>query len=169
MFDRNTYNDEYPTCNSTYATLRIVGGDDHPNTISEALELTASSMVVKGEEGVWRDGRFTPDETGRVRRYNAWSFNTSDYSDSRDALRHIDFIAEKLLPKKEQLEHLRSQGWGMDIVVFWESLGGHGGPSLTPATMQALAELNIPIWFDIYFAEDEEEEEWDEDSAVVEV
>lgn len=39
----------------------------------------------------------------------------------------------------------------------WDSIG-HGGPTLTPVQMTQLGELGIELWFDVYFAGEEDDE-----------
>ena len=43
------------------------------------------------------------------------------------------------------------QGHRLDISCYWLSQSGHGGPTLTPDIMRRLAELVVPVWFDVYF------------------
>lgn len=48
----------------------------------------------------------------------------------------------------------------MDISCFWASAYGHGGPALSPQSMQKLAQLELEIGFDVYFwGEDQREQQ----------
>ena len=45
----------------------------------------------------------------------------------------------------------------MDICCFWLSASGHGGPTVSPKQMAKLVELNLEVWWDIYYFDDEAE------------
>ncbi len=50
----------------------------------------------------------------------------------------------------EALEHLRAEGYRMDISCCWRPSEGHGGPTLSPPIMGRLGDLGIEIRFDFY-------------------
>jgi hypothetical protein len=47
------------------------------------------------------------------------------------------------------------EGFKIDITSFWVSTSGNGGPTISPYQMRRLADLEIEIWWDIYFYDDE--------------
>lgn len=49
---------------------------------------------------------------------------------------------------------LQARGCEIDITNYWVS-GGQGGPWLMPCQMLKLGALNIDIWWDIYFSEED--------------
>jgi hypothetical protein len=40
----------------------------------------------------------------------------------------------------------------MDIMSFWLSSSGEGGPWLTPDQMLKLGGLGLDVWWDVYFS-----------------
>ncbi len=70
--------------------------------------------------------------------------------DSRDVRRHVDWILDRLAEKDEILARLQEEGNRMDIFCYVLSVTGHGGPTLSPAIMRRLGELELEIGFDIY-------------------
>lgn len=48
--------------------------------------------------------------------------------------------------------------WDSNI-LFWDSKWGHGGPTLDAGSMRRLGELEISLWFDVYFSEPNREPE----------
>jgi hypothetical protein len=43
-----------------------------------------------------------------------------------------------------------------DITCYWVSRSGQGGPWLMPDQMRQLGALNIDIWWDVYFSNEDE-------------
>lgn len=137
------YNDDYATCERTYAALRIYPGDFTPDFVTETLEVNPSRLQ-KSEEAL-------PGKT----KLNAWFLSTKGILTSRDSRRHIDWITDQLMGKEDALKSLQEKGVAMDISCFWLSTSGHGGPCLSPEQMRRLAQLNLEIWWDIYFEDTE--------------
>ena len=69
---------------------------------------------------------------------------------SKDSRRHIDYLVDNLLPIRERLKILASQGAEIDISCFWLSKSGQGEPTLSPPQLSKLGELGIELRFDIY-------------------
>ena len=82
-----------------------------------------------------------------------WFLTSEDEIDSRDVRRHIDYLLDKIEGKADSLVSIRESGGSADIMCFWVSAAGQGGPSLWPTQMAKLAELDLEIWFDIYARE----------------
>ena len=57
--------------------------------------------------------------------------------------------------KRAALDELRSLGCEIDIVNYFVS-SGQGGPELDAPTIDALSQLRLPIWWDIYFGDESE-------------
>jgi hypothetical protein len=70
--------------------------------------------------------------------------------------RHVDWILVQLEGKDDALKGLQADGHLMDVFCFWISATGQGGPTLSPAIMRRLGELEIEIGFDIYGGPDDE-------------
>ena len=138
------YDDDYPTCLETHAGMRIYHDDLDPDRITGLLGIEPSQTQVKGLVHTRANGaEFTPPIGG-------WFLSTQGVIDSRDVRRHVDWILDKLAGKDETLTRLQDEGNRMDIFCYWLSANGHGGPTLSPAIMRRLGELELEIGFDIY-------------------
>lgn len=138
----NMYNDDYDACNKTYVTLRLYSDSLSPKEITNYLEIEPSEIIEKDTE--------KDILTYKSSNYNAWFLTSENNINSKDSRRHIDYLADKLLPIKERLKILVNQGAKIDISCFWSSESGQGGPTLSPQQLSKLAELGIELWFDIY-------------------
>ena len=136
------YNDLYPTCSRTWATLCIFLPDTiSPDTLTENLGVQPSKTHVKGEV-----------YNGKVRKWpNAWFLEFTGKVESKEVRRHIDWLLEKVEHKSEILHQLQADGAEIHLSCFWGSAVGHGGPMLDPKLLKRIALLNIGITFDIYF------------------
>ena len=124
----NTYDDNYSTCTNTYATLRIYGKS---SDVAEKLNLA-------------------PTRTSKEEDLNGYFYSTKNIVESKDIRRHIDYLIEKFDAKVEILNEIQSEGSKIDIMCYWLSESGHGGPTLSPKQLTELGKLNIEIWFDVY-------------------
>jgi hypothetical protein len=147
------YDDDYPTCASTHATLCIyLSDDDDPTILSEKLGLQPSRTQVKGEL-----------RQGKVKRWPTASFlETSEEIRSKDVRRHIDWLLEQIQGKSEIIQQLQVADSEVHISCYWASAVGHGGPMLDQDILKRIAEFNIGISFDIYFAGDKVNETFDD-------
>ncbi len=148
-FPPNTYWDDDSTCTRTYATLRIVHRDAHPEAVTALLGLEPSDLWVKGELRRMRDGEWC--DVRRPNKESRWMLTSDEQLDSRDSLRHIDWVLEGFETKNAEFFQLASAGWEFMMAVYWESEHGDGGPRTTPLTMQRLSDLGIELWYDVYF------------------
>ena len=153
VFSRLTpYDNEYGTCLETRATLLIYPEAVSPHEVTERLGLEPTRLNVVGEEHVNRLGR------RRVVKINGWSMSSEGRVESLDVRRHLDWLLEKIGPKAKELLDLQSvPGVKMSVACTWYSRSGHGGPTLWPEQMRALADLNLECSFDIYFLPDDDE------------
>lgn len=149
----NEYSDSYGTCNETYASLIISRGADPPQVVTEQLCLQPTTMRELGQAGRWRNGEWLGQASELISRFHIWKLETKGIVESRDSLRHIDYLLEILDGKEDVLVSLARDGWKIEICVFWDSKWGHGGPIITPITMSRLAQLGIALWYDVYFTE----------------
>ena len=86
------YSDDYPSCERTYATLRVYlpNGTD-PDQVTRALDVEPSHTQRRGE----RRGETTF-------RVNAWFLTSEGQVESRDVGRHMDWVLDQIasaLPK----------------------------------------------------------------------
>ena len=140
------YNDDYPTCDSTHATLCIYLPDNEdPNAITKKLGLQPSRIQVKGEI------RF-----GKVKKWpTAWFLGTSEQVQSKDVRRHIDWLVEQIKDNLTFIKQLQDTDSEVHISCYWASASGHGGPMLDQDILKRIADLGIGISFDIYFADNQ--------------
>lgn len=136
------YNDNYETCFKTYVTLRIYCDYLLPEKLTEHLGIQPTNTQTKGE-------KFDLKSSDIVQQ-NGWFLTTQDIIKSKDSRRHIDYLADQLLPIKDKLNALILDGTEMDISCFWQSESGQGGPIFSQQQLSKLAELGIEIWFDFY-------------------
>jgi Domain of unknown function (DUF4279) len=149
---KTPYNDEYATCEFTYAKLRIYPGEFNPVTITHYLGITPTSTQTKGESTINSLGR------GRIAPVNSWFLSSEGYVSSKDVRRHLDWLLDKLEPVSDRLKELQKQPEvRMAINCIWWSAYGQGGPTLWPEQMKRMAEMNLECAFDIYFFGDEGE------------
>lgn len=130
------YDDAYASCDKTYATLRIYTGEQSPQSVSAALGIHPTKLLLKDESRA---------------RLNGWLLSSEGVVESRDVRRHVDWIIEQISGVETALLELQQQPnvW-MDVFCYWLSSQGQGGPSLNPKQMECLARLNLKIGFDCY-------------------
>ncbi len=141
------YDDDYPTCAETFATLRFYHADGSPETVTETLGIAPSKSQVRGTN-VFSDKQ--------VRRpISGWFLCSKGEVESKDVRRHIDWILDRIRGLESGFERLQSEGWRTDISCYWLGIG-HGGPMLDPSQMADLAKLNLECGFDVYSRDDSE-------------
>ena len=119
----------------------------------------ATLLLDKGEEG--REGKQAyfekrkPDFTTVITVGHVFGDVSLVMVSSKDSRDHIDFIISKLTEEDDGFRILHSRGYVVDLCVRWDSLSGHGGPTLSPNQMSRLSALDIEVLFDIYFHGDD--------------
>lgn len=141
MYSNEDYDDDYVGCEKTYASLRIQHDTLDPDYISTLLQITPSWSWIKG---IILPGKTRPTRTG------IWGISSEDHIHSREVRRHIDWIMEKVRYKSDSIRELQQNGYKIDVFCFWSMSGTMAGLELSPHNCRDLAELNIPIGFDIY-------------------
>ena len=137
------YEDDYPTCLETYATLRVFSDALSPAEISQAIGKDPTSSFRTGERRTSFAGAKNPNHAT-----NGWFYSTKSVSKSRDCRRHLDLLAEAVLRTPEVLAKLRERGCTMDVTIFY--VYTQGGPTLSPGQMRVLADAGIDVWWDLY-------------------
>ncbi|WP_084423024.1 DUF4279 domain-containing protein [Rubripirellula obstinata] len=136
------FDDAYPSCRDTHATVRIFSKTDDPSAISQLLSMQCTSSYLVGD-------RISSRST-RLRDTNAWFLRSKDSVDSLDCRRHLNWLCDQLSACHPQIRELVSRGANCDITCFWVSAIGQGGPSFSPGDFDKLSKLGLPLWFDIY-------------------
>lgn len=147
------YDHKYRACTRTYSTLRIYPKAGHPNLITELLGIKPSSTSVAGKKNILGEPCL-----------NGWFLCTRRKLRSKDSRRHIDWILDKIEPVIAKIGTLQKEGAFIDIMCFWGSATGNGGPVISPHQMTRLAKMNIELWWDVYFEGEDEDESTEEDA-----
>jgi len=134
------YIHNYSSCSRTYATLRIYPKDIHPDVITNLLNIKPSHISVSGEKSI-RGHKCV----------NGWFLSTKGILKSRDSRKHIDWILDKIQAVSKKIHELQKCGASMDVMCFWGSASGDGGPTISPDQMARLVKMNLEVWWDVYF------------------
>jgi hypothetical protein len=134
------YDDDYPTCKATYATLRIYHDELEPDIVTSRLVLAPSESQKKGK-------KLGPNRMAPV---GGWFLSSQDHVISKDVRRHVAWLLDQVAGREDQFLKLQDEGYKTDIFCYWRSASGHGGPELDPELMQRLVSLRLIIGFDVY-------------------
>lgn len=138
------FDDDYPSCLETYATLRVFSEKSTAAEIAAVLGLPATESFSRGD--------FFGSK-GQTRRHSGWLLSTQGLVTSRDGRRHLAWLLDRLRNKNEALESLRKSGADLDISCYYLSVG-QGGPIMSSAQMLELGQLGLDVWWDMYFDPD---------------
>ena len=103
---------------------------------------------------------------GRPARTGMWVLSSDGTIQSRDLRRHLDWLIATLQGRYIALQQLKEHHYSVDGICHWVQLGGTGGPTLSPANMRGLADLDLELGFE-FWSEDEDEEENDTAEQVI--
>lgn len=146
--ERVSYDDSYDTCLETYATLRLY--NVAPDEVSRELGIRATRSQQLG----------APRGHGTV-RLHGWFLSSRGAVQSKDVRRHLDWLLDQLVPRRDVIRALIARGASADISCYWLSANGHGGPTISPSQSRRLGELGIDLWFDFYSAHERRPEDRD--------
>jgi hypothetical protein len=133
---RTDYVDDYSACERTYATLRIYSGQNDPKEVTQRLGLEATKISVCNDAS--------------PRTVNGWFLCSDGYVNSKDSRRHIDWLLDQVEPFVISMLDLKNGGMRMDIICFWESSTGNGGPIISPQQMKRLVALELDVGWDVW-------------------
>ena len=141
------YDDDYATCEETYATLRVFSDSLDPLRITTILGVEPTKFFRTGDIRS-TNLRVASPHYGS----NVWLYSTAGRHTSRDCRRHLDLLIGAVLSNTEGLRTLRSMECDVDVTSFYSYT--QGGPTLSPAQMSALAKADIDVWWDLYRADE---------------
>ena len=148
------YDDRYPSCDRTAATLRIFTGDTDPRFVGHSLGLEATTINVKGVGRVWP----LPARSFPVGA-NAWFLDSEGKVSSADLRRHLDWLLDQIEPVGDNLIDIaRSPNVVMDVFCPWWSARGEGGPRLNASHLRRLGALHLSVGFEIAFYPDTDQD-----------
>ena len=132
---------DYPTCERTYATLRIYPESLDPAEVTKRLRIEPTDWQRRGE---------SRKPGSRPAKLHGWFLSSDGEVESRDVRLHLDWLLSRIAPQADVILALQREGCRMDVSCYWVSASGHGGPSVRPAQMGELARLGLELWFDVY-------------------
>jgi len=132
---------DYPTCERTYATLRIYPESLDPDEVTKRLRIEPTDWQRRGE---------SRKLGSRPPKLHGWFLSSDGEVESRDVRLHLDWLLSRIAPQADAILALQRDGCRMDVSCYWVSASGHGGPSVLPVQMGELARLGLELWFDVY-------------------
>jgi len=139
------YDENYGTCAYTHAWLRVMHETVAPDEVTAILGVAPTDVQRRGDAKKGKPGKFLSK--------GGWFLSTKGVVESKDARHHLDWILQKISDKTAAFAQFHERGYLVDLCVRWDSLSGHGGPTIGPGQMKALSDLEIELWFDIYVGE----------------
>jgi hypothetical protein len=136
------YDDTYASCSDTHATVRIFSVDHTPAEISELLSVECTRSYLAGDR--------ISSRTERLRETNAWFLSSEGAVGSLDCRRHFDWLLDQLEGCQAKIGDLIACDTTSDVVCYWVSAIGQGGPMFSPRHFTRFSALGLPLWFDIY-------------------
>lgn len=136
------YDENYGTCEYTHAWLRIMHETVNVDEVTKVLGGSPTTVQRRGDPKKGKADQFYSK--------GGWYLSTEGILESKDARHHLDWLLERVGGKKQAFLKLHRRRYLIDVCVRWDSLSGHGGPTVSPTQMHALAELEIELWFDVY-------------------
>src|SRR5689334_276822 len=106
------YDDDYATCEKTYAGLRIFHGELDPDAVTRDLGIKPTNAFRKGEP--MRPGA----RRSAIAKQGGWFLDTEGVVSSRDIRRHLDWLIDRLEPKRQVIEALQAAGYRMDVFCY---------------------------------------------------
>lgn len=132
-------------CLETFATLRVFSKALAPKAIGLTLGFDGTDVREMDPNARYR----------HERESHFWGWCSKSVVDSNDGIEHVSAILERLVANLPALAHLREAGCEIDICCYWVT-DGQGGPELGVKELKSLAELELPIWWDVYAGEESE-------------
>lgn len=137
--------EDYPTCRKTFATLRAFSPSVTAAQISEFLSVQPTSSHSLGDP--------IGENSATARQQHGWFLSTEEFVMSRDSREHINWVLDRVEAALDGFAQLKADGVRLDVLCYWESMDGHGGPMLDPGQMGRLANLGLSCGWDVYFNE----------------
>lgn len=131
----------------TYATLRIYHAELQPALLTDLFERVPTMSWKMGEEITVKNGN---GDTKYEAKTGGWLLSSKHSVRSTDAMKHIEWMVDNLANHGNTIYKLQKDGFTVDLVVAWFSNSWNTCPALTPELMTRVANLRIPLWFDVY-------------------
>lgn len=131
--------------NETHATFRLLGDALDPAEVTRILGITPSFARRKGD-------KYGGPRRPVASRTGIWALESEKSVTSADLEKHLEFLLNQLDAKASLVAELTRGGLTADILCYWMSATGQGGPVLGAATIRRIAELGVDLDFDCYSA-----------------
>ena len=136
-----------PKPEDTRASLCIYKDDLDPGNISELLDIKPTVAQKKGGQKV----NICEKEDIESANVGGWFLSTHEAVKNLNAEHHIQWLVDQISNRHSVIHELQDKGYRIEIWVYWLASSSNASPTLTPDLMRRLANLRIPIVFDIYF------------------
>ena len=143
-------NPQYPSCEETRAKLLICPEISLAEDITQVLGIKPTQSHNKGS--------LHKNAIGRTRRAprTVWVLSSEGHVRSKDLRDHLNWLLTKVSGAESKILWLQEEdGLKMTVSCVWWSVQRHGGPTLWPEQMEALARLNLECGFDVCFFGDD--------------
>jgi hypothetical protein len=134
-----------PNCRKTGATLQFVGIDLDPDDVTAFVGIEPDMAHKRGAVRLGKGGRSYRYPRG------IWSVTTEGWK-SRNLEAHLVSVLDRIEPAMERFVafHRNRPEVRFEVMCYWVSETGHGGPSLSPLAMSRVASLGATLFFDFY-------------------
>ena len=129
----------------THATFRLLGDMLDPEEVSRALGITPTIARRKGDT-------YGNPKRPVVSRTGIWALESEGAVAGADLEAHLGFLLNQLVFKASVVAKLIQGGLTGDILCYWMSGTGQGGPALGAETIRRIASLGVGLEFDCYSA-----------------
>lgn len=136
-----------------YASLRVFGDDLHPPSVTKALHLPPDHQHHRGEPRIGRTKAGMVHESAPYQQ-GLWSMSSEQWVQSPRLAVHLEWLLDQLEPKREELQELAVQGYGLDFFCYSSGTTDRP-PSLPKGVRTRAANLRIPINIDHYPVSDD--------------
>ncbi len=139
--------DENPNCARTYASFRLTGDALDPEVVTTTLGIKPMRALAKNQAiPTIRRGNGT-----RRQRTGVWALTSQGIMSSTSLERHLIYLLDAIEPAATPLDTLRVEhNLQADFFCYWLSATGHGGPELSPRTLDRIAALDARLGIDFY-------------------
>lgn len=136
-----------PKPEDTRASLCIYKDELVPDKISELLDLKPTIAQTRGGQKFHSNN----DECCKSANVGGWVLSTHESVKNLNPQHHIQWLVDMISNRHSVIHKLQEEGYRIEIWVYWLATCSNASPTLSPELMRKLANLRIPIVFDVYF------------------
>jgi len=128
----------------TNVTLCIYGDRLDPTQMSTRLGLRPTESFRRGEPIVTKRRQYSDHPTG------GWLLSSRDRVSSGELEAHFVWLLQQIEPVAEVLRELQLEGNDIALICVLSGSPTGGGPTIGAPMMARIANLKVPVDFDIY-------------------